>query len=170
MTISFHCESCKQKIKAPDATGGKWGKCPYCKHRCYIPLPPSDDEPELKLMPIDDAEETQMTDLMRQTHELSQKILRQREAVEDAQESDPNTQKDVEKDMIKKGILYLRLMADGELAQAEKIFEQLRRHKKASLRILGSMARAERPEPELADIANGVLQGLIRDASGKLSS
>ena len=31
MSINFHCESCKKKIKAPDPTGGKWGKCPYCQ-------------------------------------------------------------------------------------------------------------------------------------------
>jgi DNA-directed RNA polymerase subunit RPC12/RpoP len=75
MTISFHCESCKKKIKAPDETGGKWGKCPYCKHRCYIPLPKSEDEPELRLMPIDAADETQVDNLMRQTYELTQEIL-----------------------------------------------------------------------------------------------
>lgn len=170
MTISFHCESCKKKIKAPDATGGKWGKCPYCKHRCYIPLPKADDEAELKLLPFDEAEESHMTDLMRQTHELSKKILRDRQTLEDEADDDPNAQKAIEKDVIKKSILYLRLMADGELKQAEKTFEHLRRYKKPSLRILSSMARAERPEPELADIGDGVLQGLIRDASTKLSS
>jgi hypothetical protein len=170
MTISLHCESCKKKIKAPDEAGGKWGKCPYCKHRCYIPLPKADDEPELKLLPVDDADETQMTDLMRQTHELTQKILRERQALEDGPSEDPNAQKAVEKDVIKKSILYLRQMADGELQQAEKTFELLRRHKKPSLRILSAMARAERPEPELSDVGDGVLQGLIRDAESKLSS
>lgn len=171
MTISFHCESCKKKIKAPDDAGGKWGKCPYCTHRCYVPLPKSDDEPELKLAPIDEAEETQMGDLMRQTYDLTHKILRERETPDTGpNEEDPNALKAIEKDIIKKSILYLRQMADGELQQAEKTFEQLRRHKKPSLRILSSMARAERPEPELADIADGVLQGLIRDASSKLSS
>jgi DNA-directed RNA polymerase subunit RPC12/RpoP len=170
MTISFHCESCKKKIKAPDEAGGKWGKCPYCTHRCYVPLPKSDDEPELKLAPIDDAEETHMTDLMRQTRELSQKILHERQALEDTPGEDPNEHKAIEKDIIKKSILYLRQMADGELQQAEKTFEQLRRHKKPSLRILSAMARAERPEPELSDIADNILQGLIRDASTKLSA
>ena len=170
MTISFHCESCKKKIKAPDDAGGKWGKCPYCTHRCYVPLPKSDDEPELKLAPIDEAEETQMGDLMRQTYDLTHKILRERELFDDGSDEDPNAQKAIEKDVIKQSILYLRQMADGELSQAEKTFEQLHRHKKPSLRILSAMARAERPEPELADIADGVLQGLIRDVSSKLSS
>lgn len=170
MTISLHCESCKKKIKAPDEAGGKWGKCPFCAHRCYIPLPKSDDEPELKLAPIDKAAESRVTDLMRQTYEISQRILHERDALDDEPGEDPNSQKAIENDVIKKSILYLRQMVDGDLQQADKTFEQLRRHKRSSLRILSSMARAERPEPELADVADGVLQGLIRDASSKLSS
>ena len=170
MTISFHCESCKKKIKAPDEAGGKWGKCPYCTHRCYVPLPKSEDEPELKLAPIDEAEETHMTDLMRQTHDLAQRILHERQTLEDGPDEDPDAHKAIEKEVIKKSILYLRQMADGELKQAEKTFVQLHRHKKPSLCILSAMARAERPEPELADISDSVLQGLIRDASTKLSS
>ena len=170
MGIGFHCESCKKKIKAPDEAGGKWGKCPFCSHRCYIPLPKSDDEPELRLLPIDAADETKVDQLMRQTYSVTHEILRERELTDDGPDEDTNTQKAVEKDVIQKSILYLRQMADGELSQAEKTFEQLRRHKKPSLRILSAMARAERPEPELADITDGVLQGLIRDVSSKLSS
>jgi len=32
------------------------------------------------------------------------------------------------------------------------------------------MARAEKPEPELSDIPDKILQGLIHDAEAKLSS
>ena len=75
MSISFSCESCKEKIKAPENSGGKWGKCPHCKHRCYIPLPKADDEPELKLIPLDESEETQMQRLIRETKDLTKEIL-----------------------------------------------------------------------------------------------
>ena len=44
MAITLHCESCKKKINAPDTAGGKWGKCPFCGHKCYIPSPPDDNE------------------------------------------------------------------------------------------------------------------------------
>ena len=60
-------------------------------------------------------------------------------------------------------------MADGELDAAEKTFPKLKKNKKPVLRILASMARAERPEPELADLPPTILQGLIRDVSTKLS-
>ncbi len=170
MSISFHCESCKKKIKAPDETGGKWGKCPSCKHRCYIPLPKNDDEPELKLAPLDIMEETHIDSLMRETYDVTHTILKERQPLNDGPDDDPRNKEAVEKDVIKHNILYLRQMADGQLDQAEKTFDRLRRHRKHTLRVLSAMGRAERPEPELADVPNNVLQGLIRDVSAKLSS
>ncbi|MHC4386791.1 MAG: hypothetical protein ACYSUG_07340 [Planctomycetota bacterium] len=157
MSISLHCESCKKKIKAPDETGGKWGNCPYCKHRCYIPLPKSDDEPELKLMPLDENEN------------LTREILSQSDLPEDDPVAAANTRTANEKEIIKHCILYLRQMADGELGDAEYTFSQLKKYKKPVLRVLASMARTEQPEPELSDLPPSILQGLIRDVSTKLS-
>lgn len=165
MPISFHCESCKQKIKAPDQAGGKWGSCPFCKHKCYIPLPKSDDEEDLRLLPVDQSEESRLADMMRETHNLTKNILHQNEMPAD----EPASGVVGEKELIKTAIIYLRQMADGELGQADRTFKSLHVNKKNSLRILASMARAERPEPELSDIPESVLNGLIRDASGKLS-
>lgn len=165
MPISFHCECCKKKIKAPDQAGGRWGSCPYCNHKCYIPLPKNDDEEELRLAPIDESEESQFEDMMRETHNLTQNILHQNEIPDEG----PSSGAASEKELIKNSILYLRQMADGELGQAERTFKQLHNNKKHSLRILAAMGKAERPEPELSDIPETVLNGLIRDASSKLS-
>jgi hypothetical protein len=169
MSINFHCESCKKKIKAPDPTGGKWGKCPYCQHRCYIPLPKSDDEPEMALKPLDANEETQMEKLMRESKNLTHHILSQSALPKDDPATATSTHTANEKEVIKKCILYLRQMADGELKDAEHTFSKLKKDKKPALRILASMARAEQPEPELADMSGRVLQGLIRDVCTKLS-
>ena len=169
MSINFHCESCKKKIKAPDDTGGKWGNCPYCKHRCYIPLPKSDDEPELVLEPIDESSESQMEQLMQETHHLTHEILSQSALPEEEKAPAANTRTANEKEVIKLCIFYLRQIADGELAGAENTFLKLKKNKKPALRILASMARADQPEPELADLSGRVLQGLIRDVCTKLS-
>lgn len=167
MSISFHCESCKKKIKAPDQAGGKWGNCPYCKHRCYIPLPKTGDEEELRLAPIDELEESRVESMMRETHNLTQNILHESRIPDEGPAvSSPMVS---EKEIIKNVILYLRQMADGELSGAEKTMKSLKSNKKESIRVLASMARSERPEPELSDVPNSVLQGLIRDASTKLS-
>jgi hypothetical protein len=165
MPISFHCESCKKKIKAPDETGGKWGKCPHCNHRCYIPLPKSDDEPELRLIPLDDSDE--MDQLMRETKNITAEILSQSDLPEDDDTTGSHTVG--EKEIIKHCILYLRQMADGELGAAESTLSHLKKDKKAALRMLTSMARSERPEPELADLPPRILQGLIRDVSTKMT-
>ncbi|MCI0498613.1 MAG: hypothetical protein L0Y36_02885 [Planctomycetales bacterium] len=169
MSIQLHCEACKKKIKAPDTAGGKWGNCPFCKHRCYIPLPKSDDEPELKLAPIDPSDETSFDQLMRETKTLTQTLLQQNAVIEEPSGSEGSTRTAQEKEIIKQCILYLRQMADGELGPAASTLSDLKKNKKIALRLLSSMARTERPEPELADLSNAVLQGLIRDASAKLS-
>lgn len=169
MSISLHCESCKKKIKAPDEIGGKWGNCPYCKHRCYIPLPKSDNEPELVLMPLDESDETEIAELMRETKNLTKKILSQGDLPDEESAPTGGARTANEKEVIKQCILYLRQMADGELSAAGVTFSHLKKHKKPAIRILASMARAERPEPELSDLSGSILQGLIRELSTKLS-
>jgi hypothetical protein len=168
MPISFHCECCKQKIKAPDNAGGKWANCPYCKHRCYIPMPKSEDEPELRLAPIEESEESKIGMLRAQTHVLTREILHETdlppESVGGA--GDPVDEKAV----IKLCILYLRQIADGELDGAEKTLLKLKIYKRTTLRVLSSMGRAERSEPELSDIPDKILQKLIHDVEAKLSS
>lgn len=169
MPISFACESCKKKIKAPDKAGGKWGSCPYCHHRCYIPLPRSEDEPELKLAPLDESELSQIDDLMKETHSLTQQILHENKIIDESIEDKGAERTAQEKDVTKQCIIYLRQIADGDLMVAEKKLLDLRKHKRAALRIFSAMGRTERPEPELSDIPNSILQGLIRDACNKLS-
>lgn len=168
MSISFHCESCKLKIKAPDTAGGKWGNCPYCKHRCYIPMPKSEDEEELRLAPIDENEESQINMFKTQTHVLTRQLLHETDLPPEPVGG--SSEVPDEKTVIKTCILYLRQIADGELDGAESTLSKLKIYKRTSLRILSSMGRAERPEPELADIPDKILQKLIHDASTSLSS
>lgn len=169
MSISFHCEACGKKVKAPESAGGKWGKCPTCNHRCYIPMPIADDEPELCLAPVDESHESQVAQMMKETHSLTQFILHETAVGEPGPNDKSGERAAAEKEVIKKCILYLREMADGDLVVGEQTLDELKPHKKTALRIFASIARAERPEPELADIPPRILQGLVRDASNKLS-
>jgi len=165
MGISFSCESCKRKIKAPDTAGGKWGKCPHCQHKCYIPLPPSEDEPELVLAPIDENEETQYKSMMRETYNLTQNILHETQAPTDHDDEPSDVQ---EKDLVKYIIFYLRQMADGQLEQAEKVKMGILRFKPQAKQILQKMAKAERPEPELENIARPVLMAFMKELAAQL--
>jgi len=87
MSISLRCESCKKKIKAPDGAGGKYGACPFCNHRCYIPLQKSEDEEELKLAPIDEQEEARYEQMMAETRDLTENILHENQIPDEDESS-----------------------------------------------------------------------------------
>jgi len=67
VSIEFNCPSCEKSIRAPDTAGGKYGKCPFCEVKVYIPMPPSTDEDEIKLAPIDEEEERREQELIRES-------------------------------------------------------------------------------------------------------
>lgn len=166
MGISFSCESCKKKVKAPDGVGGKWGNCPHCKHRCYIPLPASafENEDELKLAPMEESDETQYDAMMRETHDLTQNILHETAAEDDAADAGRGGS---ERELVKHIIIYLHLMAAGKLEQAAKVENKIAPAETAK-DILKRMAKTERPEPELQDVEPKVLQSLIKRLYAKL--
>ncbi len=164
MSISFHCESCKKRIKAPDESGGKWGNCPFCNHRCYIPRPPSPDDEELKLAPVDAGEEDQYGRMIRETQTLTQNILQEKELTDE-----PSADADLSEDeVLKQIIVHLRYVADGDLGMASGPIAKITANKESALALLKKMSKAERPEPELMDIGPKVLEGLIKNLYSKL--
>ena len=160
MSISFHCQRCKKKIKAPDNAGGNWGNCPHCKYKCYIPLPPDNDEPELKLEPIDDDEENRYNKMMRETYNTAQNLLHETAAPDDDDTPDAPIS---EREVLKSIIMYLRMMAEGRLEQAEKMAAKIKPHGATAKQLLKRMARTERPEPELEDIPPKLLLAFMKN-------
>ena len=173
MAIIFHCEYCGKEIKAADSAGGKWGKCPACHNRLYVPS--SDSGEELKLAPIDVTAEEREKQLMAETHKLTQDILQEREVPEGANETvgPIETAAPVfemsEREMTKYIIMYLRLMADSELYEAHRIAGLIAPHAAQALEILDRIALSEILEPELADIPQHVLSGSIRALRDEVS-
>lgn len=170
MAISLHCESCGSKIKAPDGTGGKYGRCPHCKHRNYIPLPKQPGEEELKLAPIDESEETKYAALMQETFHLTEKILDEKDPLEEVPQGGgvkvagkPN-----EKDLLKNILMYLVQMAHGQLDAAARTIKKITPYKQETSEILNRMQKTSRPEPELAEIPPHVLEGLIDNLKKQL--
>ncbi len=159
MSITFHCESCKKKITAPDNAGGKWGKCPYCNHKCYVPTLKKDDEEELKLAPIDEDEEKKYEQMMRETHNIAGALLKQKET---PPEPGSNGKAD-DKQLTVLVVTYLRQMADGRLDEAHTTAEKIIPYKGQAKAILENILSEERPEPELADVPKKVLAGFIHN-------
>ncbi len=167
MAIIFHCEHCGKKIEAPDSSGGKWGKCPACHNKLYVPSPDLDEE--LKLAPIDESEEERKKRLMAETHRLTQDILQEREVPNEPAESAKPVFGMGERELTKNIIMYLRQMADDELHEAQRTVSLIARHGPQAVKILNRMALSEKPEPELADIPRQVLSALIKTLRTEIS-
>ena len=168
MSISFNCESCKKKIKAPDKAGGKWGKCPYCNHRCYVPLPPAPEEEELTLAPLDETHETSYEEKMQQMRDVTHDILHVKDEPQDESQDEIGIGEMNSGEMRNVVIAYLRQMADGFLAEAEGTAALIESSKAAGLKVLDEMEIANEPEPNLADISPGVLFGLMKKLRSEL--
>ena len=167
MAIIFHCDHCGKKIEAPDSAGGKWGKCPACHNKLYVPSPDSDEE--LKLAPIDESEEERKKRLMAETLKLTQDILQEREIPNEPGEAAKPEFGMGERELTKNIIMYLRQMADDELHEAQRTVGLIARHGSQTVKILNRMALSEIPEPELTDIPRQVLSALIKSLRTEIS-
>jgi len=167
MAITFHCEHCGKKIEAPDSAGSKWGKCPACHNKVYVPS--SDTGEEIKLAPIDTAELAEQRRLMAETRRIEQEILSEKdEVLDDSAERAVPVYDISDNELTKNIIIYLRLMADGDLEQSERVASSIIHCGKRALKILDGIALSEIPEPELADIPPQILAGLVRTLRTKI--
>jgi hypothetical protein len=172
MGISFHCEYCGKKIEAPDTAGGKWGKCPACHNKVYVPAnnPPDD---MLRLAPIDTEEERRRKKMVAEVDRLREEILNEKDVPEEgavpkkqAAAPKPGDLSDAELNTFIIG--YIRQMADGELDLAEQTAKAIIPNGQNAVRILERIALSEIPEPEIADIPQQVLSGLIKNLRSRI--
>ncbi len=175
MPISFHCDHCNKKIEAPDNAGGKWGKCPRCHNKVYVPAgKPTEPDDELRLAPIDTEEEIAHRKMIAEEARLRQEILNETNVPEEgavpknqtAAPSKPNNLSDAELNTCI--ISYLRQMADGELELAEQTAQMIIPNGSNAVRLLERIAFSEIPEPEISDIPQQVLSGLIKNLRSRL--
>ena len=172
MGISFHCEHCGKKIEAPDTAGGKWGKCPACHNKVYVPAnnPPDD---ELRLAPIDTEEERKRKKMAAEVDRLREKILDEKDIPEEGvvpknQSAAPEPGDLSDAELTTFIISYLRQMADGELDLAEQTAKTIFPNGQNAIRPLEKIALSEIPEPEIADIPQQVLSGLIKNLRNRI--
>ena len=167
MTIVFHCEHCGKKVEASDSASGKWGKCPACHNRVYVSS--LDPDEELKLAPVDKGDLARQRQLMAETHKIEQDILSEREDPDSSVEVATSASGISDIELTKNIVNYLRQMADGDLDQAEKFASSIVPWSGKALKILDEIALSEIPKPELADIPQQVLSGLIKTLRSRIS-
>lgn len=166
MAITFHCEHCGKKIEAADTAGGKWGKCPSCHNKLYVPSPETGEE--LKLAPVDESELERKKRLMAETYRLTQDILQEREIPNGPAQPAGAMYELSEGELKTNVILYLRQMAEGELDEAERTAALIAPSRAKAVQIIDRIALSEIPDPELADIPQQMLSGAIRALRSKL--
>jgi hypothetical protein len=176
MSISFHCEHCGKKIEAPDTAGGKWGKCPGCHNKVYVPASkPAQPDDELRLAPLDTDDEVNKRKMLAEEARLRQDILKETNVPEEgaghknhsSAPSKPTALSDAE--LTTCIISYIRQMADGELDQAEQTaLTIIPNGSTKAIKILERISLSEIPEPEIADIPQQVLSGLIKNLRSRL--
>ncbi len=113
--------------------------------------------------------------LMAETNRLTQDILKERDVPEGAAELDEPaevaapgfemSQVELKQYVVK----YLRLMADSELYEAQKIATLIAPYGARVMKILDKMAGSDMLEPELAGISQLVLSGLIKSLRDGIS-
>jgi len=160
MAIVFHCEYCGKKIEAADTAGGKWGKCPACHNKLYVPS--VDTGEELKLTPIDETAVERAHRLMAETHKLTQDILKEREIPDGPAPLAGAVYQMGDRELTQNIIMYFRQMVYGELDEAERTAALIAPFGQRAVVIIDRIALSEIPEPELADIPPQVLAGSIR--------
>ncbi len=161
MAITFHCEHCGKKIEAVDTAGGKWGKCPACHNKLYVPSP--DTGEELKLAPVDEDDRERARRLMAETYKLTQDILLEREVPDGGQGEPAGAMYELSEQELRRNVIaYLRQIAEGELDEAERTAALLVPSREKAIQIIDRIALSEIPESELADIPQQLLSGAIR--------
>ncbi len=169
MPIKFQCSLCGKKIEAPDSAGGKWGKCPGCHNKVYVPQPLTEED-EIKLAPIDETEEQKQKQLMHETFEITREILLEKSAPEAEAGPAPTGGSDISEEKLTEIIIrYLRQMANGDLDEAQRTAELIIPHRRKAATILDAFAHSQTPDPELEDIPRQVLSGLIRNLKTRIS-
>jgi hypothetical protein len=175
MAITIHCDYCGKKIEANEKAAGKWGKCPYCHNKIYVPNLNVEDD--LKLAPVDEEEEKRKQQLMAETFRLEQEILGERAVPETEKNEGPPPvsasaglgDDAVDEDALYETIVrYLRQMADGDLNEAATTLISVKSAGEISLKLIDRIALAEIPEAELSDIPPQVLAGLIRNLRSEI--
>jgi hypothetical protein len=172
MAIEFHCEHCGKLVRAGDEHAGKRGKCPGCHQNVYIPTPDDQLDP-LQVAPLDDADESRQKQLLDESRDLAQDLMRDREAPpESAADTAPSPAPLGDARLAKAAmeeslVQYVQSMAKGDLSRAEQLAAEIRSDMTVAEEIMQRLTLDEIPPDELADIPRPVLVAFFKQLREK---
>ena len=176
MPIKFECTECHKIVTAPDASGGKRGKCPFCGRLVDIPLPPppppppppEEEDPDLiPLAPIDEDEERKLAQERKALYDQEQSLL---EAMVPSEDSVPLEQREdlSSEDLHHFVVNYLLDMFDGNLARAGMHADKLRSLGFAGIGAVDDFLEGKADEPALGHIPAPIREGFLRELKARV--
>ncbi len=166
MTIAFRCESCQKEIKAPDGAAGKRGKCPFCGHANYIPVPKTEDDGDLDLAPLDEEEER------RRQQEIEALRRRERDLLKEMSSDKPakgaGHAVESSQDLHHHVVNYCLDAANYKVDRLAVHVSNLKRNKAVGLAAVEDFIKGTAKEPALGKIPPRVLQGFLTQLRDEL--
>ncbi len=166
MPIKFECAECHKIVTAPDAAGGKRGKCPFCGQLVNIPLPPpppEEEDPDLiPLAPIDEDEERKFAEERKALYDQEQGLL---DAMAPSGDDVPlEHREDISsEDLHHLVVNYLLDMFEGNLARAGTHADKLRSLGYAGIGAVDDFLEGKADEPALKSIPKPIREGFLRE-------
>ncbi len=166
MSIKFECTECHKTVTAPDAAGGKKGKCPFCGQRVDIPLPTPPQEEEdpdlIPLAPIDEEEERHLTEERKALYAQEQGLLDAMAPSDDAVPLDQREDIGAE-DLHHFVVNYLLDMFEGNLERAGTHVAKLRSFGFKGIGAVDDFLEGGAEEPALGKIPDPICKGFLRE-------
>ncbi len=174
MSIEFNCPACEKSIRAPDTAGGKYGKCPFCEVKVYIPAPPSADEEEIGLAPIDEDEERREKELIRESVRYAAAFDKDPDKLPPegaegrgggARRSEPVPGEVIEvADEVEAFVVAMR---DSKLQDAERVLARLKRAGARAKDYVEGLMLDPTPPP-IGNVPKPLLMGFLKSLLGRL--
>ncbi len=170
MSIELHCPQCQKLIRAPDDAGGKTGKCPFCKASVYIPTPPSVDEEEIGIAPVDDEDIRREEQLRREAIQYAASVDHATDpgaevggALERGKGQAPAPEIDYDAEVE----LYIRSMHQSKLGDAEAAVARIKRGGSKAYDFVERLLLDE-IAPEFEGVPPGLVKGFLKRLLGQL--
>lgn len=172
MPIEFHCEHCRQVIRAPDEAAGKKGRCPKCQQMVYIPLPASESG-EIPLAPEDPEDARRRAASEQERRALEREIRRERVAPGDNARPQRGTGGGAAAapaaDPRKLVAEYLAALANGQLETAERCAKALSQIKSRAMEVIESLSTNEQMAGDFPKLPRPVLMGFLKQLRNQLN-
>ena len=166
MTITFRCEKCHKSVEAPDSAAGSRGKCPYCKHSSYIPLP-AEERAEIPLVEIDEEEERRRQEMERSLFDQERELLCD---VGGQPEKPLEFKEDLRSEDLQHFVVnYCMDMFNAKLERAELHVKKLKRFKFTAVEAIENLQSGKATEDILKVIPKKVLKGYLTELKDRLA-